>query len=113
MIYGDWETFFIDNSERLYHFAVYKRMFTPYEQEERFTDESQFEQDIWRYGFIGEVILLPDGDLLLGIQEVYDDIPEDPNDDLEYYKLSELRIGYNKNDIKMFAEETYDEEKEP
>ena len=105
MIYGDWETFFLDNDSRLYHFAVYKRMFTPYEQVNCFSDESQYEQDIWRYGFIREVVPLPDGDLLLGIQEVYDEIADDPNDDFEYYKLSEIRLAYKKDDIKMFTED--------
>lgn len=107
MIYGDWETYFLDNGDRLYHFSVYKRMFTPYEQKECFSDDSQFEQDIWRYGFIREVIPLPNGDLLLGIEEVFDVLTEDITS-LEYYLLSEVRLGYDKDDIKMFSEEVFD-----
>ena len=40
-IYGDMETFMHDvGCER---FWIYRRMFTPYEQQEAFTDESVFE----------------------------------------------------------------------
>lgn len=112
MIYGDWETFFLDNSDRLYHFVVYKKMFTPYEQQQCFSDESVYEEDIYKYGFIREVVPLPNGDLLLGICEIIDDVPSDLDASLDYYKLSELRLSYDKEDIKMFTEETDNEERE-
>ena len=99
MKYTDYKSikeFLHENKDRVYHFWVYKRMFTPYEQDKKFTDESVYEDDHAMLGYIRESILLPDGDLLLGINEIY---PGDGcSENLQFYKLSELRIAYNADD---------------
>lgn len=75
-------------------YLVYKKMFTPYEEEKKYMDESVYE-DSYHTGCIREIIILPDNDVMLGIQPVYDFADKDSNDEgssIEYYKLSELRI---------------------
>lgn len=100
-IYGDMETFMHDvGCERIWRFWIYRRMFTPYEQQEAFTDESVFEDVFCTFGIIREVIDLH-GDYLLGIEKVCKDegfkISEHPC--LEYYKLSEIRLSYYPDDM--------------
>ena len=62
-----------DNSHRIYRFLVYKKLFTPYELDKKFVDESQFEDTNYRFGFIEEAIELGNGEWLLGFREVIDD----------------------------------------
>ena len=103
--YGDLETFLLDNGERLFRFLVYKRLFTPYEQEHRFMDQSEYEETTYRYGFIRESVSLGNGDYLIGIQEVFDELPEADAARVEYFRLSELRLAYYPDDIKEFSDE--------
>ena len=100
----DLKTFLLDNSERIYRFYVYKKAFTPYEVENKFTDESRFEDSHYTYGMIRESVELPDGDVLLGIQELYDELP-DEIENIGYYKLSEIRLEYRLCDQDMFSDE--------
>ena len=96
--YGDFVTFLLDDGERLFRYQVYKRIFTPYEVEKKYIDQGEFEDANYRFGFIKESIDLGNGDFLLGIQEVFDEWPEG-DVILEYYRLSELRLGYYPNDV--------------
>lgn len=66
----------------------YKRMFTPYEQEEKFSDESQYVNDECDFVKILDTINLPDGDLLLATTYAYGD-----GNNISYYKLSEISLG--------------------
>lgn len=87
----DFETWVLDHRERVYRYWVYKRMFTPLEMDEKYVDETCYEDDECAFGMIYEAIELPDGDILIGFI--------DPDDEgttvegmIEYYKLSELRF---------------------
>ena len=101
--YKSLRSFLGETKDRVYRFWVYRRMFTPYEQSQKFTDESVYEDTHAILGYIRESIPLPAGDVLLGIEEVY------PGDDgcdggdecasLQYYKLSELRISWYPSDM--------------
>lgn len=95
----DFETWIHDFGDRIYRYWVYKRMFTPYEQEQKFVDESRFEDVECSFGVIKEVIELPDGDILLAFGSAAGDI-----DYVEYYKLSEIHLAYAASD----AEGVYD-----
>lgn len=95
--YGDFETWWLDDGQdRLFRLLVYKRMFTPYEQENKFMDESEYEDTHYKFVYIREVIDLGNGDYLLGVQEKYDDAIFDG---LEYYRLSEIRLSYIPADV--------------
>ena len=101
----DMETWFSDNSDRIYRFMVYKKLFTPYEQEQKFSDESQFEDTHYRFGFIEEAIELGHGEWLLGLREIIDGEVYDIN----YFKLSDIQLSYFEQDQNMLSEEKDDE----
>ena len=104
--YRNMETFLSDNEERLFRVWVYRRIYTPYEQEKKFIDESEFDQETAHLGFIRESIALPDGDYLLGFEEVYEaPVADEEVHILDYYKLSEIRLGYSAYDTKRLEEE--------
>ena len=103
--WGDIHTWLSDvGEERVFRMWVFKKMFTPYEQDEKFSDESVYVDDVCKYVMIKELIELPDGDLLIGFQDTDDD-----NLYLEYYKLSEIRLDYCQSD-KEILEDDFDEE---
>lgn len=102
-IYGDFETFMHDvGCERIMRIAPYRRMFTPYEQDKKFKDESEI--DYLQTVVIKEVINLPNGDFLLGVCVADDGLGEIYDDNIEYYKLSEVRLSYCKKDNERYAE---------
>lgn len=68
---------------------VYKRMFTPYEQSEKFTDQSEYEDTYAQCGIIESVVNLG-YDWLIGLRVCDDDGKEYPM--VEYYRLSEIRM---------------------
>ena len=84
--YPSIESFFAAHEGQFFNFWHYRRMFTPYEQEKKFSDESVFEDTIAIVGKAVEVVHLPDGDVLLGIKDEFDAVV--------YYKLSELYFEY-------------------
>ena len=105
--WGDIHTWLSDvGQERVFRMWIFKKMFTPYEQDEKFSDESVYVDDICKYVMIKELIELPDGDLLIGFQDT-DDIDSD-NLYLKYYKLSEIRLDYCQNDNESLEDEPLD-----
>lgn len=93
MTITDLETWLIDNDERIYRYLVYKRMFTPYEQQRAFEDETIFEDDYYTLAKITEAIDLGKGEWLLGFTSVDSDTLR-INQYTEYYKLSEIKLSY-------------------
>ena len=95
--FGDIYTWLHDAGEdRLFRFVVYRRIFTPYEQEQKFSDESQYEDTHFTFGYIKELINLENGDYLIGFN-----ICDDDGNELgviEYYRLSEIRLSCFESD---------------
>jgi len=88
--------FFDTHQDDIFMFWVYRKVYTPYEQKRAFTDESVFEDTQAHFGFVIECISLGGGDFLLGFKTVADPDEEDVrsyNTPIEYYRLSEIRIG--------------------
>ena len=110
MVITDLETFMLDNAEdRIFRFLVHRKIFTPYEQEEKFPDESVYEDGgYFKFGRLEEAIDLGYGEWLLGFKMV-DDCTWESFDTIEYYKLSDIRISYF-YDEKKIKDEFYDEE---
>lgn len=83
---------------------MYKRIFTPLEQEQKYIDQGEYEDYHAKLGIIREAIVLPDYDLLLGFYipgtETADE--EDEFKHLDYYKLSEIRMEYRPVDMEEF-----------
>lgn len=105
----DMETWLADYGDRIFRFLVYKKMFTPYEQEQKFMDETQFEDTHYSLGYIEEAIDLG-GDWLLGFRRVFEDESE-ASGLVEYYKLSDIQLAYYEGDQNL-SEEDADEDGE-
>jgi hypothetical protein len=95
-IYGDLETFMHDvGGDRIFQLLIYKKVYTPYEQEQKFRDESVYTDNSYQDIKIKEVIPL-DGDILLGVQLLFDyEDLDSENPRIEYHKLSDIELSYN------------------
>lgn len=97
-IMTDFETFLQDNSETIFRYFKYKKVWTPYELDKKFSDESIYENGGYaELAYIRQAIELPDGDILLKMEHTYgpDDIYDEDNDHniiYEYVKLSEISL---------------------
>lgn len=108
MIITDMETWLRDLGERIYRYGIYKKLFTPYEQRECFTDESLYEDGSYSLCRIVEAIDIGHGDWLLGLQEIFDDGLIFKN--IRYVRLSEIRLSYREEDQNLELYEESDEE---
>lgn len=104
---GNWTSLFLNNTDTIYRMQVYKRLYTPYEMDKAFVDETQFEDD-WRHVCICEAYELPDKDILLGVRRIYEDEDWHQFEDnwiIEYYKLSEIRLSMYPDDMAFIRAE--------
>lgn len=98
-VYQSFPDFLLANKNTVFHYWVYRRLYTPYEQREAFIDESVYEDSVASAGIIRECIALGNGDYLLGFQVVeIGEPPEQPCTGLEYYRLSEIRLGFSRDE---------------
>lgn len=81
-------------SDTIFQLWQYKRMFTPYEQDKKFLDESQYVNDECDFVKILDTIDLPDGDLLLATTYAYGE-----GSYISYYKLSEISLSKSEKDM--------------
>ena len=77
----------------------YKKIFTPYEQHQMYSDQSIYEDSVCAYVNIDEVINLPDGDILLKTHSATD-YPEYHC----FYKLSEIELVQYDKDLESLDE---------
>lgn len=83
------------HQDDIFMFWVYRRIYTPYEQQKAFMDESVYEEIQAKFGFIAECVSLGGADFLLGFRTVADPDEIDVQSysgPIEYYKLSEIRL---------------------
>lgn len=108
-IITDFETWIRACGDRLYRYLVYKRMFTPYEQQNAFEDESEYEEAYYTLCQIAEAIDLG-GDWLLGLRTIGED--GKVYGMIHYYKLSEIRLAFFENDqrLELYEYEEDDDE---
>lgn len=104
----DLETFLFDNEERVFRFLVYRRLFTPYEQDLKAFDESFYEDYHYSFGMIQEAIDLGDGDWLLGFRMI-DETTGEVFDHVEYYRLREIRLSSFDSDQNLLYQEEEEE----
>lgn len=97
-------TFFLDRKDDTYfRFLVYKKIYTPYEIEQKFTDESMFEDDTYTICKVTNVIETA-GDVILECSIYYEDYTEQEDNSIlkemkysnrkEYHKLSDIQLCY-------------------
>lgn len=99
-----------DYEHKIFRMWKYKRMFTPYEIEQKFVDESVYESDVCEDIIITKIIPISNDDYLLGYiladSYIYNEIVGKPEKDrLEWYvKLSEISLAYSEKDNAEFTE---------
>lgn len=91
MIWNDFAHWAQEYSRTAFGYLVYRRMFTPYEQQQAFSDESEYVNNHYETGIIVDVIPLCNEDWLLGIRAADDETGE-LYSMVNYYKLSEIRL---------------------
>jgi len=96
------------HKDRVYGCLVYRRLFTPYEQKQAFMDESEFTDIHFRYVRIEEAVPLGGGDWLLGLR-ILDEDMDDCDEELEFHRLSDVKLFTYDWMQKKFAEEESDE----
>ncbi len=106
--FSDW---LINKRDRVFAYQVYRRMFTPYEQEEKFEDESEFTDIHFQPARIVEAVELGNGDWLIGFHNLYDDGDNDPGD-VYYYRLSDINLFTYDFLQHKYDEENYDDQEE-
>lgn len=100
----DLKTWIQDNKDRIFRILHYKKVFTPYEQENAFMDESEYEDNgEYQFCFIREAVSTGGNDWLIGYQPIYLDDGE-VSGRIEYARLSDIRLSYKDSDMKKFEE---------
>ena len=74
-------------SDTVFRLWEKKFVFTPYEHEKKFVDQSVYENETCEFVVIKDVINLPDGDLLLATESI------DCKGYTDYFKLSGVAIA--------------------
>lgn len=72
-----------------FRFLIYKRMFTPFEQQQAYMDEDEFESHYYSVGILSNVFDICGSDWLLEFKELTDD---KPNGRTLFFKLSDIRL---------------------
>ena len=88
--------YFEDNKDKVFRYVIYKRMFTPYEQDKKFSDASIYEDDFFTHCKIKNVLPLGEDDFILEAERVFSDDEEyDPETCTwtEFVKFSEIRLS--------------------
>ena len=99
----DMETFILDNMNKIFRYYKYVKVWTPYELDKKYSDESIFENDGYaEFCYIRQAIELPDGDVLLKLE-----ITHSPDDDALYQDESELDIIYKYEKLSDIVLEEY------
>ena len=85
---------FLNNEKgKIFRMWEYKKMFTPYEQEQKFTDKSQFVNNECQYVMLENAYMLSGGDVLLKMRLL----------DIDGYhiwrRLSEVQLEESERDM--------------
>ena len=75
-----------------FRYWVHKIMFTPYEIEQKFEEQSCLEDDTCSFGYIVDHVVLPNNDIMIGLSESKN------GDYINYYKLSNIDLALSKSD---------------
>jgi hypothetical protein len=114
-IITDFETWLLDESDtRIFRYLIYKKVYTPYEQEHKYIDESEYEDGgMMSFAKIEEAIDMGNGNWMLGMREVFEDGSVSKH--LKYVMLNEIRLwSYDEDqDMKLWDEddEIHDDDK--
>ena len=100
----DMDTFIADSQGKIFRIYKYKRVYTPYEQEQKYSDESEYENGGYaEFVFIKQAIELPDGDVLLKLEKTYK-----PSDDFIFDEYDKKYKSYRYEKLSDIVIEEYD-----
>lgn len=104
----DFDTFVLDNQDKIFRYYKYVRVWTPFELDKKYSDESIFENGGYaEFAYIRQAIKLPDEDVLLKLE-----ITHSPEDDMLYQDEDNDRIyKYEKLSDIVLEEYSADNEK--
>lgn len=94
----DIQTYVRNNQDTIYRLWKYKKIFTPYEINCRFKDESIYEEDVCTFAKIEEVIYLPN-DILIKFRVMFENFVCD--DEEKNFMDSGFYIFERLSDIKL------------
>jgi len=80
---------FAESDGLVFRYQVYRRIFTPYEQQNASVFESCFESANYQFGYIEKLIPLGDSEWLIGFREIYEGLESGV---VRFFKLSEIRL---------------------
>ena len=91
-IITDFETWLMDESDtRIFRYCIYKKVYTPLEQEKKYMDESEYEDGgAYTFAKIEEAIDLGISGWMLGMREIYEDGVLAKN--IKYVMLNDIRL---------------------
>lgn len=99
----DFDTFILDNSNKIFRYYKYKRVWTPFELDKKYSDESMFENGGYaEFVYIRQAIELPDGDILLKME-----VTNNPDDDILYQDKDEDDILFKYEKLSDIVLEEY------
>ena len=104
----DMDTFILDNMNKRFRFYKYVRVWTPYELDKKYSDESIFENGGYaECVYIRQAIELPDGDVLLKLE-----LTHGPEDDILYKDEEDEDKVYKYEKLSNIVLEEYTEDNE-
>lgn len=107
--YKNMESWMLTNRDKTFRYLVYKKVYTPHEQQKAYMDESEYENGGYYSKCKIEEAIDLGGDWLLGMRILEDD--NEKTGILHYVRLNEIRLSCFENDQEGYeeADETDDE----
>ena len=97
--YNSFSSFAVKHQNNIFRYWIYRKVYTPYEIENKYTDESMYEDCFCKLAYIRECIDLPNGDILIGFLAADGDGKEEiGRRNIQYCRLSEIRLELYEGD---------------
>ena len=96
--YNSINAFVSYKEDTIFRYWIYRKVYTPFEQSQKYADESMYEDCECRFAYIRESIKLPDGDILLGLEDAQCFADKESKRNIVYCKLSEIRLEWYEGD---------------
>lgn len=90
-VWNDFSSWAQSHEGKVLSYLVYKRMYTPYEQQQAFSDEDEYTDCHYESGVLVEAVCLGE-DWLLGFRSIDVETMETYGF-VQYYRLSEIRLA--------------------
>lgn len=110
MTYNSFPDFCRQNKNIPFRYWIYRRIFTPYEQDKKYADDSFYEDSYCKVAYINSCIDLGNGDYLIGFEDTEAFHDKEMKRSIEFCKLSEIRLEWYEHDQEWYSEEEEDGE---